>query len=137
MPLLPIPVVSSANLSQLLPYYRNVLRFRVLQEVRGVLALVESGAVRLQLWQRNTQGSTRRCRIPLEGAGACIFQVYGAFARVARSALVEDRPQLQAWGAWEFSLLDSEGNQLLFAQWANAPRIPLPTGAGRRIQPAP
>ena len=117
MPILPIPVVAAANLSVLLPYYRDVLRFRLLQEVRGVFALVQSGAVRLQLWQRSAQGDPMRCTIPLEDNGACVFQVYGALARVARSALVEERPLLTAWGAWEFSLFDREGNQLLFRQW--------------------
>jgi hypothetical protein len=120
---LPIPVVPAANLSLLLPYYRQTLRFRVLQEVRGVLALVENGAVRLQLWQRNCRGAAARCRVPLEGAQACIFRTYATLARVARSALVEERPMLMPWGAWEFSLFDREGNRLLFAQWLTGPRI--------------
>lgn len=123
MPSLPIPVVPAANLSLLLPYYRETLRFRVLQEVRGVLALIESGAVRLQLWQRNCRGAAARCRVPVDGTQGCIFRTYAALAQVARSALVEDRPTLMPWGAWEFSLFDREGNRLLFAQWLNAPRM--------------
>ncbi|NML44369.1 hypothetical protein HHL11_11445 [Ramlibacter sp. G-1-2-2] len=132
MPVLPIPVVAAANLSLLLPHYRDVLRFRVLQEVRGVVALIQHGAVRLQLWQRSAQGEPMRCRVPLDGPSACVFRVYGALARVARSALMEDRPQLMPWGAWEFSLLDREGNQLLFSQWALSQPVSARTSRSHR-----
>lgn len=116
VPQLPVPVVPAACLHRLLAYYRDVLRFRVLQEVSGVVAFVQRGALCLQLWQRETGPGRRPCAVEL-APEADIFALYASLACSARSALVEDRPQLMPWAAWEFTLFDCEGNQLRFLQW--------------------
>lgn len=117
VPAMTVPAVCTPNLAQLLAYYRDQLGFQVAQEVRGVLAFLRHGPVRLQLWQRTGQ-SLRDCRIQLDGQGCNVFQVHARLAQHARSALGEDAPKLRPWGAWEFSLTDIEGNRLIFVQWA-------------------
>lgn len=117
VPAMSIPAICTPDLTRLLAYYRDGLGFQVCQEVRGVLALIEQGAVRLQLWQRagKFQGD---CRIRLDGQDANVFQVHARLAQHARGALGEAAPRLRPWGAWEFSLTDVEGNRLIFVQWA-------------------
>lgn len=116
VPAMTVPAVCTPNLAQLLAYYRDQLGFQVIQEVRGVLAFIQHGPVRLQLWQRagKFQGD---CRIRLDGQDANVFQVHARLAQHARSALGEEAPRLRPWGAWEFSLTDIEGNRLIFVQW--------------------
>lgn len=113
------PVVVAHDLPALIAYYTGVLRFRVVQEVRRVMAVLEHGPLRLQLWQRTGQ-SARSCRIRLHGSSTAIFEVHARLARHARSAMVEPGPMLRAWGAWEFSMFDSQGNHLIFTQGAGA-----------------
>ena len=113
------PVLFARDLSAFVAYYTDVLRFRLVQEVRRVVAVVENGPLRLQLWQR-TDGRARLCRIQLHGTSGAIFQVHARLARHARSAIVEAGPALRPWGAWEFSMFDAQGNHLLFAQRADA-----------------
>lgn len=109
-------VVQARDLRTLLQHYVQVLRFEVLQEVRGLLAIVRKGGLQLQLWQGQPCGP-QVCRVPVDGAD-CVFRLHADLRRVARSALVEDAPELQAWGTWEFSLCDPQGNRLVFSQWA-------------------
>jgi hypothetical protein len=116
-PAMSVPVVCTPNLAQLLAHYRGELGFRVIQEVRGVLAVVQHGPVRLQLWQRAGK-SPGDCRIRLDGQEANVFDVHARLARHARAAMDEDAPRLRPWGAWEFSLTDAEGHRLIFVQWA-------------------
>jgi hypothetical protein len=113
------PVVIAHDLPALLAYYTGVLRFRVVQEVCRVMALLENGPVRLQLWQR-TGETTRFCRIRLHAPSGAVFQFHAKLARHARSAMVESGPMLRAWGAWEFSMFDAQGNHLIFTQRADA-----------------
>ena len=47
-----VPAVCTSNLRSSLVYYRDAWGFEVKQEVPGVLAVVQHGPVRLQLWQR-------------------------------------------------------------------------------------
>jgi hypothetical protein len=114
-----IPVVIARDLPALVAYYTGVLRFRVVQEVRRVMAVLEHGSLRLQLWQRTGQGA-RSCRIRVHGSATAIFEVHASLARHARSAMVESGPMLRAWGAWEFSMFDAQGNHLIFTQCAGA-----------------
>lgn len=116
VPAMTVPAVCTPDLTRLLAYYRDRLGFQVIQEVRGVLALIQHGPVRLQLWQRagEFQGD---CRIRLDGHQANVFQVHARLAQNARSALGEKAPRLRPWGAWEFNLTDIEGNRLIFVQW--------------------
>jgi hypothetical protein len=116
VPAMSVPVICTPNLSHLLAHYRDELGFRVIQEVRGVLAFIQHGPVRLQLWQRAGK-LPADCRIQLDGHEASAFQVHAMLARHARGALNEEAPGLRPWGAWEFSLTDAEGNRLLFVQW--------------------
>ena len=109
----PVPVVHATRLQHLMDHYCRTLGFVLRTQVPHVVAFLSMGEIALQLWQ--TAGApTRRCHIDLGPKSA--FQVYGDLRRVARSALVEDRPQLQPWGAWEFTLCDPEGNLLRFSQ---------------------
>jgi hypothetical protein len=112
------PVVFAQDLPALVGYYTGVLRFRLVQQVRHVVALLESGPLRLQLWQRTGQ-RPRLCRVRLHSPH-CIFTVHASLARHARSAMVEAGPTLQPWGTWEFSMFDSQGNQLVFVECADA-----------------
>jgi len=87
------------------------------QQVPGVLALVRHGPVCLQLWQHGDLPQPESCRIQLNGAGIDIFQCHARLARSARPWM-DVAPRLKPWGAWEFCLLDAEGNRLIFVQWA-------------------
>lgn len=113
------PVVLAADLPALVRYYTGVLRFRVVQEVHRVVALLENGPLRVQLWQR-TGERARTCHIRLHGGTGAIFEVHARLARHARSAMVEAGPVLKPWGAWEFSMFDAQGNHLVFTQRAHA-----------------
>lgn len=117
VPAMAVPAVCTPHLSSLLAHYRDELGFEVIQQVPGVLALVQHGPVRLQLWQRAGRFQ-RDCRIRLDGQDANVFQVHARLAQHARGALGEEAPSLRPWGAWEFSLTDAEGNRLIFVQWA-------------------
>lgn len=116
VPAMAVPAVGTPNLAQLLAYYRDQLGFQLIQEVRGVVALIQHGPVRLQLWQRAGKLGGD-CRIRLDGHDANVFQVHASLAQHARSTLGEVVPMLRPWGAWEFSLTDAEGNRLIFVQW--------------------
>jgi len=109
-------VVHSRNLAGLLAHYRGTLRFELLQEISGVVAVLRRGSLRLQLWQ-SSGTAPRECSIPLEQR-ASVFQLYADLAKVARSAMVDDYPCLRPWGAWEFTMCDPEGNRLIFSQLA-------------------
>ena len=111
-----VPIVHASNLAALIAYYRGVLRFRVLQEIPAVYALVQHAGIRLQLWQR-TGLRPRECRIDLDAGTGCIFDVHSRMSRVARSAIVEDDgPAATPWGTWEFTLCDCQGNRLVFSE---------------------
>lgn len=112
-----IPFVKTARLARLLPYYRDVLGFEVVQHVPGVVAFLESGGLELQLWQRNDWQGHAFCVVRLDGLHADIRRLHAAFLRRAPAALMEPKPILQAWDSWEFGLVDCEGNQLVFEQW--------------------
>jgi len=109
-------VVRARDLRTLLAHYRWVLGFELLQEVAGVLAIVRRGGLLLQLPQGRSHGP-QVCPVPLDGEASPHHQPEAHDAHDA-SALVEDAPRLQAWGAWEFSLCDPQGNRLVFSQWA-------------------
>lgn len=116
VPVMAIPALCTANLTRLLGYYRDGLVFQVIQEIRGVVALLQHGSLRLQLWQR-VEKLKGDARIRLDGRDANVFQIHAMLARHALSALGEESPRLRPWGAWEFSLTDLEGIQLTFVQW--------------------
>jgi hypothetical protein len=110
----PIPVVHARELKALLAYYRKVLRFELLQEISGVVAVLRKGQLRLQLWQ-SPPLAPQTCTIPVRQRSG-VFQLYAELAKVARSAIVEECPRLRAWGAWEFSICDPQGNVLTFTE---------------------
>lgn len=108
------PVIHASDLSTLREHYNRVLRFELLQEISGVVAVLRRGTLTLQLWQSGERAGTT-CKIQLD-RGANVFQVFAGLAQVARSALVEECPRLRPWGAWEFTLYDPQGNALIFSQ---------------------
>lgn len=113
-----LPVVHARNLARLLAYYRQILKFELVQEITGVVAVLRKGTLRVQLWQ-SADTVRRDCSITLQRAS--VFQLYSDLARVARSAMVDDCPRLHTWGAWEFTMCDPEGNRLTFSQAALVP----------------
>lgn len=126
----PVPVIRTASIARLLPYYRDVLGFRPVQHIPGVVAVLELGGVALQLWQRNDCEGHSFCVVSLDARQSDIFRLYAGFARTAPTALMEPRPQLQPWNSWEFGVVDNEGNQLVFEQWVTRDRVAAPQ-AGR------
>lgn len=63
----------------------------------------------------------RSCVIDLDNGS--VFDLHARLARLARSAIVEDGPALRAWGAWEFTVCDCQGNRVVFRKWAGALRL--------------
>jgi hypothetical protein len=116
VPSLTVPTLCTTNLARLLAHYRDELGFDVVQQIPGVVAFIRNGPASLQLWQR-ASGIARDCRIRLDGQDANVFRLHARLAQHARRALGEDAPMLRPWGAWEFSLIDIEGNRLTFVQW--------------------
>ena len=117
LPTLRIPVLRTARLARTVAHYRDALGFRVAQMVPGVVALMRHGPVCLQLWQHGDLAAPESCRIALNGVGIDIFQCHARLAASARPWM-DMTPRLKPWGAWEFCLLDAEGNRLIFVQWA-------------------
>lgn len=112
----PLPVVHARDLKALISYYNKVLRFELLQEISGVIAVLRKGSLQLQLWQSGERAS-RQCTIHLRQLPG-VFAVYADLANVARSAIVDQHPCLRPWGAWEFTMCDPQGNRLTFSQSA-------------------
>ncbi|MBX3587009.1 MAG: hypothetical protein KF796_10205 [Ramlibacter sp.] len=117
LPALAIPVLRTARLARTQRLYQEALGFTLAQEVPGVVALLRHGPLCLQLWQHGQLPQPDCCRIPLDGPDLDIFQCHARLAASAR-AWIDDAPRLKPWGAWEFCLLDAEGNRLVFVQWA-------------------
>lgn len=138
IPTMAIPAVCTSNLRGLLPYYRDSCGFDVKQEVPGVLAVLQRGLVRLQLWQQPA-AVPRDLRITLQGSLAEFFKLHAGLARHCRPEEAET-PRLQPWAAWEFSLTDAEGNRLTFVRWHvndESGQRQNEHGSGRGRQPAP
>ena len=119
------PVVRTARLARLLPFYRDVLGLRLVQHIPGVAASFAIGDAELQLWQRNDCEDRSFCVVTL-GPEVDVARLHARVARTAPAALLETRPTLQDWGSWEFGLVDPDGHQLVFEQWVPG----LPSYAG-------
>jgi hypothetical protein len=128
-------VLRTPCLARLTAFYRDAIGFQVAQHIPGVVSLLRHGAFRLQLWQ-SAQGPAACC-IPLDRQEVCIFQLHARIARQARGLLGEAWPQLKPWGAWEFSLVDIEGNRLAFVQWAVGAKLPEPAAREQDLRPRP
>ena len=135
---LAIPVVRTARLADLLPDYRDRLRFRVRQQVPGVLAVLERGDVRLQLWQVQDHAGPERTVVDLDACATNIFRLAADLVRAGGPLLATTGPCMQAWGTWTFTLLDAQGNEIVFAQRPRDGDEPpaLPSGT-RRAVPGP
>lgn len=134
LPTLAIPVLRTPRLARTVAHYRDALGFTVAQEVHGVVALLRHGPLCLQLWQHGDLPQPECCRIALDGASLDIFQCHARLAQYARPWM-DVAPRLKPWGAWEFCLLDAEGNRLIFVQWALAQAMPdfdAPSATGSR-----
>lgn len=108
------PTLRTRNLQQLVTFYVEALDFRVVQLVPHVVALLSCGPLRIQLWQ--SKCASGRCVATLAAGRSTIFDLHAQLARYGRS-LLSGPPELRAWGAFEFSLVDLEGNQVVFLQW--------------------
>jgi hypothetical protein len=113
---LPVPMLRTACLARSAAWYAGVLGFAPAQAVPGVMALLRLRSTRLQLWQ-SLHAAPQTLRIPIEGE---LPDVFDCHARIARAAggWVRTAPALTAWGTWEFSVGDLDGNLLRFEQWA-------------------
>lgn len=110
----PDPVLRTRNLHQLVAFYVEALDFRVVQLVPHVAALLSCGSFQIQLWQ--SESASGRCVATLEADRHTIFELHARMARHGRS-LLSGPPELRAWGAFDFGLVDFEGNHLVFLQW--------------------
>lgn len=116
-PAMAVPVVCTPSLRRALADYRDVLGFQVVQQLPGVLAVLQQGSVRLQLWQR-PDAFPGDCHITLQGSVTEIFELHARLTCHSRGPVQTQTPRLQPWAAWEFSLNDAQGNRLTFIQWA-------------------
>lgn len=110
------PVVRTGDLGAALADWRDHLGFEVLQEIPGVLAILQLGQAQLQLWQRAAwpQG---RCEIARGELPSGLFDLHARIARRARDRL-DGPPRLHPWGSWEVSVCDVHGNRVTFVEWA-------------------
>lgn len=55
----------------------------------------------------------------MEVDDACcpIFSLHARLEQYGSGLLEQTMPMLQPWGAWEFSLVDLEGNRLVVMEW--------------------
>jgi hypothetical protein len=83
IPTMAVPVVCTSMLRDLLAYYRDAWGFEVKQEVPGVLAVVQHGPVRLQLWQR-PDAVPGNLSITLQGSVTELFELHARLARHCR-----------------------------------------------------
>ncbi|RYY66190.1 MAG: hypothetical protein EOO24_54295 [Comamonadaceae bacterium] len=125
-----VPVIQTARLDRLVPYYRDALGFRLAQHIPGVVAMFTIGEAQLQLWQRNDCDERSFCVVKL-GREVDVARLHAMLTRSAPEALMEARPTLQDWGSWEFGLVDPEGHQLVFEQWVPGEATPTAFTAAR------
>ena len=120
-----VPNLRTPQLAQAIVFWQDVAGFALKQHIPGVLAILAQGATKLQLWQvaRGSIFKAGSHRVAVKDA----FATHRAMARLGRISL-SGEPQMQCWGAWEFSVTDADGNRLHLAQWA-ANRLP----AGDRL----
>ena len=115
-----VPNLRTPQLAQAIVFWQDVAGFALKQHIPGVVAILVQGALQLQLWQvaRGSIFKAGSHRVAVQDA----FATHRAMARLGRSSL-SGEPQMQCWGAWEFSVTDLDGNRLHLAQWA-ANRLP-------------
>lgn len=129
-----LPILQTPALDAAVRDYTGVMGFEVVQHVRGVLAVLRSGGVRLYLWQCGTDPQNGREQHFKPGrhrvAVVCAFDayanlMYGLKKKCSVSPTDAQNhalhrlggpPRLQPWGAWEFSLTDGDGNVLHLVQ---------------------
>ena len=115
-----VPNLRTPQLAQAIVFWQDVAGFALKQHIPGVVAILVQGTTQLQLWQmaREATFKPKYHRVAVED----VFAMHRAMARLGRSSL-SGEPQMQCWGAWEFSVTDLDGNRLHLAQWA-ANRLP-------------
>ena len=110
-----VPNLRTPQLAHAIEFWQDVAGFQLKRHIPGVVAILAQGATQLQLW-RVARGSIFKAgshRVAVQDA----FATHRAMARLGRSSL-SGEPQMQCWGAWEFSVTDLDGNRLHLAQWA-------------------
>ena len=120
-----VPNLRTPQLAHAIEFWQDIAGFQLKRHIPGVVAIFVQGATQLQLWQvaRGSIFKVGSHRVAVQD----VFVTHRAMARLGRSSL-SGEPQMQCWGAWEFSVTDADGNRLHLAQWA-ANRLP----AGDRL----
>ncbi len=130
-----VPILHAARLDAAVQDYTGAMGFEIVQYVPGVLAVLRIGEVHLYLWQHGADVQNGKpvtfkpghhrvavtsafdahtgllCTLNKPRNGA----VAGELARLP--CRLSGPPQLQPWGAWEFSLTDADGNVLDMVEW--------------------
>lgn len=134
-------ILHTPDLARAVNDYTSVLGFTCRQHIPGVIALVEHGPLRLQLWAFGAlpgpgerpdphprewhpeQFSVAVCHIQ-----ALFVSLRQSILRAVRTGvggslslnvhrLPEGAPVLQPWGAWEFSFKDIDGHTVHCVDW--------------------
>lgn len=133
-----LPLLITPQLARAVSHYRDEMGFEVVQHVAGVVALLRLGDVTIYLWQRASDDLVQR-HAPFKPGQhramiACAFKVHAKAMEALKLRCVTQLagtdwpelqrlsgpPQLQSWGAWEFSIIDGDGNVLHFVQWVTS-----------------
>ena len=110
-----VPSLRTPQLLQAIDFWQYVMGFELKHHIPGVLAILVKSATQLQVGQVARDGVFKAGshRVAVQD----VFAMHRAMARFGRGSL-SGEPQLQCWGAWEFSVTDVDGNRLRLAQWA-------------------
>lgn len=134
-------ILHTPDLARAVNDYTSVLGFTCRQHIPGVIALVEHGPLRLQLWACGAKpGPGERPDPPPrdwhpEQLSVAVCHIQALFASLRQSILravrtsvngtrslnvhrlPEGGPVLQPWGAWEFSFTDIDGHTVHCVDW--------------------
>lgn len=118
------PTVLTADLDASVREYVDCIGFKLVQHIPHTAALLERDGTRVQLLRRYAQYEKNITTMPEPAkqpthriAVNGIFNLHHSLAQRLRHAL-SGPPRLTLMGTWEFSLVDSQNNQLFFVQAA-------------------
>lgn len=150
-----LPILHTPKLDAAVQDYAGVMGFEVAQHVSGVVAVLRVGHIHLYLWQQGADVRNGAAvafkpghhRVAVGSAFDAFSNLVGGFKKLGRTAPPETQallihrlsgpPKLQPWGAWEFSLVDADGNVLHMVQWVatGAFATPSPKIPAREVLP--
>lgn len=134
-------ILRTPDLARTVDDYTGVLGFTCRQHIPGVIAVVEHGPVRLQLWACGAmpgpgeQADSHVQSWRPEQHSVAVCHIHALFASLRQSILravrtsvngtrslnvhrlPEGGPVLQPWGAWEFSFKDIDGHAVHCVDW--------------------